>query len=138
MPFHDNLFELPESFGSVKQQVMPRCCARKFSSAGQVPEAQYEVLMSSHMLEHLANPLRLLRELSTKLRVGGLILSIVPNRAAFWDRARNLTTMEHLIADEEHGTDEGDLTHLEESASWPCAPMARWQAMGGGGHSKKT
>ena len=110
-----NLFDLPESFGSVKKQAMPSCCEQKYSSLIKVPAAQYDVLMSSHMVEHLANPLKLLGELSTKLRPGGLVLSVVPNRVAFWDRARNLTAMEHLIADEEHGIDEGDLSHLDEN-----------------------
>ena len=80
----------------------------------QIPDGKYDFVLSSHMLEHSANPLRALGEWKRALRpVGGLIL-VVPARDGAFDHRRPITTMEHLIGDYEKGTTEDDLTHLEE------------------------
>ena len=129
-----NLFSLPEAFGTVKRMRLPSCFGRqgrKYDMASEVPTGRYDALLSSHVIEHLANPLKALSELIAKLNVGGMVLSFVPNRAAFWDAARNLTTMQHLRADFLRATDESDLSHLEENLALGGAhPWLRAQLQG--------
>jgi len=79
-----------------------------------VPSEGYEVLLSSHTLEHVADPLRALREWMRILEPGGALCVIVPQREATFDHRRPVTTLEHLIEDERRGTGEDDLTHLPE------------------------
>lgn len=74
----------------------------------------YDFVLSSHVLEHVANPLLALSEWKRLLVDGGMLVLLLPDRAHTFDHRRPLTTMEHLIADFEAGMKEDDLTHLPE------------------------
>ncbi|MBM4131369.1 class I SAM-dependent methyltransferase, partial [bacterium] len=87
------------------------------AEAGSLPfvdDAAYDFVLSSHCLEHLANPLAALAEWRRVLRPGGSLVLVVPHRDGTFDHRRPVTSLNHLEADLERGTDEGDLTHLEE------------------------
>jgi predicted SAM-dependent methyltransferase len=75
----------------------------------------YDVLLSSHMIEHTSNPIRVLLEWTRIVRLGGLQLIIVPNKDLTFDHYRTTTTLQHVIDDFEASRDEDDLTHLNES-----------------------
>lgn len=45
---------------------------------------KYDVILLRHVLEHHPHPVRLLRELGSALKPGGLIHIEVPNRRTFW------------------------------------------------------
>jgi SAM-dependent methyltransferase len=79
-----------------------------------IGDAAYDFVLSSHCLEHLANPLRGLSEWLRVLRQGGLLVLIVPHKDGTFDHRRPVTSMEHLVRDFDEHTDEGDLTHLPE------------------------
>lgn len=79
-----------------------------------VPEDTYDAVLSSHVLEHLANPLGALAEWRRIVRPGGHVLLIVPHRDGTFDHRRPVTSLEHLQEDAEQKTGEDDLTHLEE------------------------
>jgi len=79
-----------------------------------VASATYDFLLSSHAIEHCANPLKALAEWSRVLKPGGLLVLIVPHREATFDHRRPLTTLGHLVDDFEQGVGEDDLTHLDE------------------------
>jgi len=89
---------------------------RLIGEAGQldVPDDTYDAVLSSHVLEHLANPLGALAEWKRVVRPGGYVLLIVPHRDATFDHRRPVTTIEHLREDAARDTPEGDLTHLDE------------------------
>jgi SAM-dependent methyltransferase len=74
----------------------------------------YDFILSSHCLEHVANPLRALREWNRVTRPGGHIILILPNPAETFDHRRPITTMEHLRHDLDLDTGENDETHLPE------------------------
>ena len=74
----------------------------------------YDFILSSHVLEHVANPIRALTEWIRVLRVGGVIVLVVPHKQATFDHRRPITTLEHLVSDFEQGTSESDMTHAPE------------------------
>lgn len=74
----------------------------------------YDFVLSSHVLEHVANPIQALLEWKRLLADDGMLVLLLPDRAHTFDHRRPLTTMEHLIADFETGMKEDDLTHLPE------------------------
>lgn len=75
----------------------------------------YDFLLASHVLEHVANPLRALEEWIRVLKVDGLMVVVVPHKEGTFDHRRPVTTLEHLIQDYVSGTREDDLTHLKET-----------------------
>jgi SAM-dependent methyltransferase len=75
---------------------------------------KYDFILSSHMLEHSANPLEALSEWLRVLKVEGIIIILVPHKDATFDHQRPVTTLAHLIEDFECQTKEDDLTHLPE------------------------
>jgi SAM-dependent methyltransferase len=79
-----------------------------------IASESYDIVLSSHTLEHVANPLRALREWSRVLRPGGALVLILPQPGATFDHRRPVTPFEHLLDDERAGTGEDDLTHLPE------------------------
>lgn len=80
-----------------------------------IADSTYDAVLSSHVIEHLANPLRALAEWRRVVRRGGHLLMIAPHKEGTFDHRRPVTTLEHLIEDERHGTGEDDLTHLQET-----------------------
>jgi SAM-dependent methyltransferase len=79
-----------------------------------VPAGAYDFVLSSHTLEHTADPLRALAGWKALLRPGGTLVLIVPHRDGTFDHRRPVTTLAHLIRDQEQGMREDDLTHLPE------------------------
>lgn len=77
-------------------------------------DASYGFALSSHTLEHSANPLQCLLELQRVLRPGGALILVLPHKDATFDHKRAVTPLEHLIDDFERQTQEDDLSHLPE------------------------
>ena len=84
------------------------------SSLKDISDGKYNCILSSHSLEHTANPLKALYEWRRILSKDGLLLLILPNKDHTFDWRRPVTTMEHMISDYENQTAEDDLTHLDE------------------------
>lgn len=80
-----------------------------------LPSARYDFVLSSHTLEHLANPLRALREWHRVLKADGILALVVPLGSETFDRLRPTTRFEHLISDLQRDVGEDDDTHLEEA-----------------------
>jgi SAM-dependent methyltransferase len=79
-----------------------------------IPSESYDFVLSSHTLEHTANPLLALSEWLRVIRELGMLLLVVPHKDGTFDHRRPVTTLEHLLRDFERGTTEEDLTHLPE------------------------
>lgn len=79
-----------------------------------IPSESYDFVLSSHAIEHTANPLAALREWFRVLRPGGVLVLIVPHKDGTFDHRRPTTAVSHLVADDRARTDESDLTHLDE------------------------
>jgi hypothetical protein len=77
-------------------------------------DSNYQVVLASHCLEHIANPLRALEEWRRVLGEKGLLLLVLPHKEGTFDWKRPITTLEHMIEDYKNKTGEDDLTHLPE------------------------
>jgi SAM-dependent methyltransferase len=79
-----------------------------------IADAQYDFVLSSNTLEHVADPLRALREWIRVLRGEGLLVLVLPHRDGTFDHRRPVTRLEHILEDHARGMGEDDLTHLDE------------------------
>jgi SAM-dependent methyltransferase len=79
-----------------------------------ITSGKYDFVLSSHMLEHTANPLRALDEWKRLLKSGGALVLVIPARDGAFDHRRPITTLAHLIEDFDKNVSEDDLTHLAE------------------------
>jgi rhamnosyl/mannosyltransferase len=87
---------------------------REATALAGIEDGQYEFVLSSHTLEHTANPIRAIREWSRVLQGGGILVLVVPHRNGTFDHRRPVTTLAHLQDDFERGAREDDTTHLPE------------------------
>ena len=76
--------------------------------------SDYDCVVASHCLEHLANPLLALSEWRRVLRENGILLLILPHKDGTFDWRRPVTPLSHMIGDYENDVGEDDLTHLPE------------------------
>jgi len=74
----------------------------------------YDVVLSSHMLEHVANPLKAVLEWKRVLSDKGYILLVLPYKKNIFDHRRRTTSFQHLLKDYQTCVEEDDLNHLEE------------------------
>lgn len=79
-----------------------------------IPSSAYDFVLSSHALEHVANPLLALESWKRVLKPNGAFLIVLPHKDGAFDHRRPVTSLEHLVEDFERNTPESDLTHLDE------------------------
>src|SRR5450756_122288 len=79
-----------------------------------IPSASYDFVLSSHALEHTANPILALSECIRLLKDQGTLVLLLPHKDGTFDHRRPVTTMQHLIDDFNVGMTEEDLTHMPE------------------------
>lgn len=80
----------------------------------QIKSAQYDFVLSSNNLEHIANPLKALKEFARIIKHGGKVVVIVPRKEVSFDHNRECTLFEHLLEDYVNDVGEDDLSHLSE------------------------
>ena len=79
-----------------------------------INSSTYECLLSSHCLEHIANPIKALTEWFRILTSKGVMILILPRKDGNFDRKRTITSFEHLLKDYKENILEDDLTHYDE------------------------
>ncbi len=103
-----------------------RPCGRSYFVDGtklsEISNARYDFLLSSHNLEHIANPIKALREWQRVVKPGGHLVMILPYYAHTFDHRRVPTTVAHMLEDFEQNVGEDDLTHVEETVT-ACSGM---------------
>jgi SAM-dependent methyltransferase len=82
-----------------------------------IADGSYDFLLSSHCLEHVANPLGALREWHRVTRPGGHLVLLLPDPARTFDHRRPITTLAHLREDSARETGEDDETHFSEATA---------------------
>lgn len=84
------------------------------TNLSEIQSEKYDFLLSSHAIEHFANPIKALNEWSRILKRGGLLLLVVPFQYTTFDNKRPSTTITHIIDDFKRNVGENDTTHFEE------------------------
>lgn len=80
----------------------------------QIASEQYDFLLSSNCLEHVANPIKALSEWKRVIKPGGGFILVLPRKESNFDHRRPVTKFEHLLDDFKSERGEDDLTHLDE------------------------
>jgi ubiquinone/menaquinone biosynthesis C-methylase UbiE len=75
---------------------------------------KYDFLLSSHSLEHIANPVKALKEWNRVLKNSGKLILVLPDKENTFDSKRPYTSFEHLLNDFNNNVKEDDQTHIEE------------------------
>ncbi|MNX34279.1 Methyltransferase domain protein [compost metagenome] len=83
-----------------------------------IDDGSLDFIICNHMLEHSENPLGTLRNHLRKLRPAGIIYCAIPDKRFTFDRARELTSFEHLVEDDRHGPAGSRAQHFLEWASF--------------------
>ena len=84
------------------------------SDLRKISGASYDMLINSHVIEHIANPLKALVNWKRVIKENGYLLMVVPHKDGTYDHKRPVTTMEHIIADYTTNIQEDDTTHFHE------------------------
>ena len=79
-----------------------------------ISNEKYDFILSSHSLEHVANPIKALMEWKRVCKAGGTFVLILPDKQHTFDSARPYTSFEHLLQDYNTNMTEHDQTHFEE------------------------
>lgn len=80
----------------------------------QVADEVYDFCFSSHSLEHIANPLKAVREWLRIIKTGGHVIIIVPEKSACFDHKRAYSKFATLLSQYEKDVGEDDLSTLPE------------------------
>ncbi len=74
----------------------------------------YDFLLSANCLEHIANPIKAVKEWIRVIKPNGYLLLVLPRKEMGFDHKRPITSFKHILQDYSNDTTEHDLTHLNE------------------------
>ena len=95
-------------------RTLGRQYVREASDLEDIPSSDYDFCLSSHVIEHLANPVRGLFEWVRVLKEDGFLILIAPHKDATFDHRRPVTKMAHIENDYARNRGEDDMTHIPE------------------------
>jgi len=78
------------------------------------PSKAYDFVILRDVLEHTANPLKMLSDIRRVTKEGGAPLVVTPNKLGTFDYARKYTSFRHILEDFLGDTKESDDTHFCE------------------------
>jgi SAM-dependent methyltransferase len=76
-----------------------------------LPSAGYDFVIANHVIEHLANPIKLVRDTFALTRPGGTVILSAPDKDYTYDKNRPLTPYDHLWSDFVNNVAENDDEH---------------------------
>jgi len=79
-----------------------------------IENESYDVVLCSHVIEHIANPVKAINEMLRILKKNGYLLLLLPDKNFTFDHNREHTSFQHLLDDYNNQVGEDDLTHLDE------------------------
>lgn len=77
-------------------------------------EQKYDFVISSHSLEHIANPIKALKQFYRILKPEGVVLIVVPRKEANFDHRREVAKFDDLVNKYQNDIGEDDLSSLDE------------------------
>jgi SAM-dependent methyltransferase len=79
----------------------------------QFGDGSFDFVVLNHVLEHVANPVKAVREVFRICRGGGRVIIAIPDKDYTFDRGRELTSWEHLWSDYLNDVRESSDEHYE-------------------------
>lgn len=79
-----------------------------------INDGSLDFLIACHVIEHVKNPLLAIEIAWNKLKTGGKLVLLVPHRDLTFDKARDLTILDHFILDYERPLRDRDFFHFVE------------------------
>jgi hypothetical protein len=79
-----------------------------------VDNEMYDFCFSSHCLEHIANPIKAIKEWLRIIKENGYLIIIVPEKSCCFDHKRNYSKFTTLLKQYENNVGEEDLSTLPE------------------------
>jgi SAM-dependent methyltransferase len=73
-----------------------------------------DFIVMCHVIEHTKNPLGAIQHAYSKLKAGGKLLMVIPDKERTFDRLRNITEIGHLVDDFMNPDPLRDYMHYEE------------------------
>jgi SAM-dependent methyltransferase len=83
-----------------------------------ITNRKFDYIVLAHVLEHIADPIGYIQDLSRLLNGNGVIMMAIPDKRLTFDRNRELTRIEHLLNDYYEKSTYPSLEHIMEFA--PC------------------
>jgi SAM-dependent methyltransferase len=85
-----------------------------------IADHTFDFIIANHILEHVTDPIRALREWYRTLKSGGILYLTLPDKRFTFDRGRPRTPLSHLIEDHHSPLPprERNLGHLKEWATF--------------------
>jgi len=78
-----NIYKVPNAVGYDISKFGVQFCQKKGIKAtndiNQVPDESFDIVVSTHVLEHHPNPKEMLQQIFTKLRGGGTLILVIPH-----------------------------------------------------------
>ena len=108
---HDLFPELPVEMGFVEPDIVADLDTDHLRA---VESSSQDFVIASHVLEHLADPIAFLDDAHRVLRVGGVLLLLLPDRRCTFDSERDTTPLDCVIRDHEVRATTPDDEHLLE------------------------
>jgi predicted SAM-dependent methyltransferase len=84
------------------------------SDLSKITDSTYDILVNSHVIEHIANPIKALLEWRRVIKDNGFLLMVVPHKDGTYDIKRPVTKLDHIIKDYNDNMTEDDTTHFQE------------------------
>ncbi len=90
--------------------------AKIFCPSDNIPieDNQINYVLSEHVLEHIANPIKTLEHWIKKLKKQGVIILFLPHKERTFDKYRQRTPLSHLISDYKNNVSNDDSSHIDD------------------------
>ena len=79
-----------------------------------ISDDSLDFIIANHFLEHCENPIGTIRNHLKKVKTGGILFYVIPEKTYTFDKERTLTEFNHLIDDDVVGTEISRRDHFHE------------------------
>jgi len=80
----------------------------------QIQSGSQDFVVAAHVIEHTPNPIGAIVESHRCLKPGGKLVLVIPDKRRTFDKRRELTTLDHLVADFEKPDHKRDLENHKD------------------------
>lgn len=88
-----------EQYPGEHDEIIPPDLETDLETFEGVDDSSLDFIVASHVIEHTRNPLGAILKANQKLKPGGQLILVVPDKERTFDRARATTLLEHLVLD---------------------------------------